>query len=62
MTADETKITVADLVVTVGRIEQWLCAVRKGLEALPQEQEVDIEMDELLSGQELRQPFRDIRC
>ncbi len=62
MATDETKITVADLVVTMGRIEQWLGAVRKGLEALPQEQEVDIEMDELLSGQELRQPFRDIRC
>ncbi len=62
MTAEETKITVADLVVTVGRIEQWLGAVRKGLEALPQEQEVDIEMDELISSQELRQPFRDVRC
>lgn len=62
MTAEETKITVADLVVTVGRIEQWLGAVRRGLEALPQEQEVDIEMDELVSSQELKQPFRDVRC
>ncbi len=62
MATDETKITVADLVVTMGRIEQWLGAVRKGLEALPQDQEVDIEIDELLSGQELRAPFRDIEC
>ena len=57
MTADGAKITVAHLVLTLDRIEQWLGAVRKGLEALPQDQEIEINVDELQTEHEVKQPF-----
>lgn len=53
----EEKITVAHLVNTLDRIEQWMQALRKGLEALPQDQEIDINFAEMEAGEGLKQPF-----
>lgn len=50
-------ITVAHLVVTLERIEQWLGAVRKGLEALPQDQKIDMRLDALEEDLNSRQPW-----
>lgn len=47
MVADETKITVKNLVQTLDRIDLWLQALRKGLEALPQDQEIEVEDQEI---------------
>ena len=49
MTEEETKITVAHLVLTLDRVDHWLQAVRAGLEALPQDQEIEIDPDEMKS-------------
>lgn len=57
MTGEATKITVAHLVQTLDRIEQWIGAVRKGLEALPQDQEIDIDVEEIESGLDVKQPW-----
>ena len=57
MKTDDTKITVAHLVMSMDRIEQWLQAVRKGLEALPQDQEINIDVGELQSQTDVKQPF-----
>ncbi len=57
MSAEDTKITVAHLVLTLDRIDQWLLAVRKGLEALPQDQEVDIKVGDLQNDLEVKQLF-----
>ncbi len=43
----EEKITVAHLVSTLDRIEQWMQTLRKGLEALPQDQEIELVSEEL---------------
>ena len=43
MTAEKTKITVENLVQTLDRIEQWIQALRKGIEALPQDQVIEVE-------------------
>lgn len=58
----EEKITVAHLVVTLDRIEQWMQVLRKGLEALPQDQEISIDESDFPSGSEPRQPYRMILC
>ena len=47
MVADETKITVKNLVQTLDRIDLWLQTLRKGLEALPQDQEIEVEDQEI---------------
>jgi hypothetical protein len=47
MVADETKITVKNLIQTLDRIDLWLQALRKGLEALPQNQEIEVEDQEI---------------
>ena len=61
MTAEETKITVAHLVQTMDRIDQWLKALRKGLEALPQDQQIEISAG-LLEGEiDVKQPWI-IKC
>lgn len=57
MTTENANITVAHLVQTLDRIEQWLGAVRKGLEALPQDQEIDIQADALQQDLEVKQLF-----
>ena len=62
MTAEDTKITVAHLVQTLDRIEQWLGAVRKGLEALPQDQEIEIQIDALQQDLEVKQLFIKSPC
>ena len=43
MSPEETKVTVANLLAALDRIEQWVGAVKKGLEALPQDQEIKID-------------------
>ena len=55
MSVDETKITVAHLVATLDRIDQWLGAVRKGLEALPQDQEINIDVEDFQTGLDVQQ-------
>lgn len=50
-------VTVAHLVVTLDRIEQWLQALRKGLEALPQDQEIELSLDGLEEDLNSRQPW-----
>ncbi len=62
MTADETKITVAHLGVALDRIEQWLQAVRKGIEAIPQDQEINLNLGELESDLDLKQPWLKAGC
>ncbi len=57
MAANDAKITVAHLVASLDRIEQWLQAVRRGLEALPQDQEVELKVEELQAEGEVKQPF-----
>ncbi len=47
MVADETKITVKNLIQTLDRTDLWLQALRKGLEALPQDQEIEVEDQEI---------------
>lgn len=54
------KITVAHLVTTLDRIEQWIQVLRKGLESLPQELEVDLDSEELDEGS--KQPFTRAPC
>ena len=62
MTADGAKITVAHLVLTLDRIDQWLQAVRKGLAALPQDQEIDIDAGDLQSRLDVKQPHIEPPC
>lgn len=62
MAVDETKITVADLVATLDRIDQWIGAVKNGLEALPQDQEIEIDISEFQADLKAKQPFRKIIC
>ena len=57
MATNSARITVAHLVASMDRIEQWLQAVRRGLEALPQDQEVDLMVEELQTEGEVKQPF-----
>lgn len=57
MVSDDTKITVAHLVLTLDRIDQWIKAVRMGLESLPQDQEVKIDIAELQSQMDVKQPY-----
>ncbi len=47
------KVTVENLVVALDRVEQWIRAVRAGLESLPRDQVIEIEESEL---PEARQP------
>ena len=61
MTAEETKVTVENLVQTLDRIDQWLKAVRKGLEALPQDQVINIDANALESEIGVKQPWI-VRC
>ncbi|MEN8164270.1 MAG: hypothetical protein ABFS37_09085 [Acidobacteriota bacterium] len=62
MTADETKITVAHLVATLDRIDQWLGAVKKGLEALPQDQEIAVDTGDAEALLTVPQPHKDFQC
>ncbi len=57
MTVEETEITVAHLVQTMDRIDQWLRALRKGLEALPQDQEIEISAVSLEGEVDVKQPW-----
>jgi len=52
----EDQITVAHLVATLDRIELWMGALRKGLEALPQDQVLNLDIKEV-EGEEFKQPF-----
>ncbi len=62
MAVDETKITVAHLVATMDRIDQWLGAVRKGLEALPQDQEINVEVEDFKTGLDAKQILIQFPC
>lgn len=62
MTEDTTPVTVADLVKAVDRIEQWIRVVRKGIEALPQDQLIKIDPDQIESPLDLKQPFITEKC
>lgn len=57
MTTENANITVAHLVQTLDRIEQWLGAVRMGLEALPQDQEIKIDTEVLEEQIGSKQPW-----
>ncbi len=58
----EEKITVAHLMRTLDRIEEWMQVLRKGLEALPQDQELAIDAGDFSTKPELRQPHKDASC
>lgn len=56
------KIKVEHLLVTVRRIEQWLEVLRKGLEALPQDQELELDLEDFEKGLESRGPWKTSNC
>ena len=56
------KITVAHLLVTLDRIEEWLQVLRKGLEALPQDQKLLIDSGDFPTNPDVRQPQKDASC
>lgn len=62
MNGDQTRVTVAHLVVTLDRVDSWIQALRKALAALPQDMEIGMPVDELKEELDVRQPFLKAGC
>ncbi len=62
MSVENQQITVADLVATLVRMEKWMQVVRKGLEAMPQDQTIDVDVEDFSGDLDARQPFITRMC